>query len=187
MNLAFIQGLVAGALLSGTTLLYATLGEVVGQRSGIVNLGIEGLMLVGAAAGFAVAAETGSAVAGIVAAAIAGGLFNLLFGILVITRGANQLASGLAFMFFGFGLSALIGRSYVGTRIDGLDKVTLPILSDLPFFGPALFRHDLLVHLQQTVMLRLVVSGIVNRPDINRADRETGFFLRWSGCSSACR
>ena len=147
MNLAFIQGLVAGALLSGTTLLYATLGEVVGQRSGIVNLGIEGLMLVGAAAGFAVAAETGSAVAGIVAAAIAGGLFNLLFGVLVITRRANQLASGLAFMFFGFGLSALIGTSYVGSRIDGLNKVEFPVLTELPFFGPALFRHDPLVYL----------------------------------------
>ena len=121
MNLLFIQGLVAGAILSGTTLLYATLGEVVGQRSGIVNLGIEGLMLVGAAAGFAVAAETGSAIAGILAAAIVGGLFNLLFGVLVVTRQANQLASGFAFLIFGFGLSALIGISYVGSRLDGLN------------------------------------------------------------------
>ena len=116
MTLLAILGVISSAIYSGTSLLYATLGEVVGERSGIVNLGLEGVLLVSAASGVAIPSMTGNPYLGILAAMLAGGLMNLMFGYLVITRKANQLASGLSMMFFGFGLSALIGREFVGVK-----------------------------------------------------------------------
>jgi general nucleoside transport system permease protein len=131
MTTPLILGLLAGAILSGTSLLYATLGETLVERSGIVNLGLEGVLLIGASVGFAVAAIWGNAWLGLAAAAAAGALANLLFGWLVVTRKANQLASGLAMMFFGFGVSALVGAPYVGAVIAGLPKWRPSWLADL--------------------------------------------------------
>ena len=122
MTTSLMLGVLAGAVLSGTSLLYATLGETIVERAGIVNLGLEGILLIGASVGFSVTAASGSAWLGLAAAAAAGGLGNLLFGWLVVTRKANQLASGLAMMFFGFGVSALVGAPYVGAVIVGLPK-----------------------------------------------------------------
>jgi len=122
MSTPLAVGVLSGAILSGTSLLYATLGETVVERAGIVNLGLEGILLIGASVGFAIAAASGHAGAGLAAAAVAGVLANLLFGWLVVARNANQLASGLAMMFFGFGASALIGAPYVGAVIAGLGK-----------------------------------------------------------------
>ncbi len=147
MSWSFIRGLLSGSIASGTSLLYATLGEVLVQRSGIVNLGIEGVMLVGASVGFAITVESGNELIGVLAAAVAGGIFNLIFGALVITRRSNQLASGLAMMFFGFGLSALVGKPYVGGFIGGLRNIAIPILSEIPLIGRAFFNHDILVYL----------------------------------------
>jgi simple sugar transport system permease protein len=141
-------GVLAGAVLSGTSLLYATLGETIGERAGIVNLGLEGVLLIGASVGFAVAAASGSAGSGLLAAAAAGGLTNLLFGWLVVTRRANQLASGLAMMFFGFGVSALVGAPYVGAVITGLPKWRPAWLAGLPWVrATTLFNYDLLTWL----------------------------------------
>jgi general nucleoside transport system permease protein len=109
---SFVQGLAAGAVRSGTSILFAALGEVIVERAGMVNLGLEGCMLTGAAFGFIAAAQTGNAYLGLLAAAIAGGLFNLLFGVLVVSRRASQLASGLVLLFFAFGLTALVGADY---------------------------------------------------------------------------
>src|SRR5919197_3748442 len=104
-----IQGLAAGAIRSGTSLLYAALGEVIVERAGMVNLGLEGCMLTGACCGFIAAAQTGNAYLGLVAAALAGSLFNLLFGFLVVPRRANQLASGLTLLYLAYGLTAILG------------------------------------------------------------------------------
>ena len=145
MTLLAILGVISSAIYSGTSLLYATLGEVVGERSGIVNLGLEGVLLVSAASGVAVASMTGNPYLGILAAMLAGGLMNLMFGYLVITRKANQLASGLSMMFFGFGLSALIGREFVGVKIAALPKLLLPGLSSLPRLYTSLFKFDFLI------------------------------------------
>lgn len=123
MNSALVLGVVAGSVISGTSLLYATIGEIVGERAGIVNLGLEGIMLIGAATGFSTAALTGDAYLGVIAAALAGMAVNLVFAYLVVGRHANQLATGLTLMFFGLGLSALIGRPFVGTLIAGLPKL----------------------------------------------------------------
>jgi general nucleoside transport system permease protein len=143
----FLGSLLIGSIHSGTPLLYATLGEVVEERAGIVNLGLEGVMLMGAVVGFITAVHTGNAGLAILAAAVAGGLFNTLFGFLVISRRANQLASGLAMMFCGVGLSALIGAPYIGSRIKGLNEFPIPILSDLPLVGSIFFHYDMLVYL----------------------------------------
>jgi general nucleoside transport system permease protein len=127
LNLALLIAIAAATIVSATPLLYATLGELIGERAGIVNLGLEGIMLIGAASGFAVTAMTGSPYVGIVAAAIAGAAANLIFAYLVISRHANQLAAGLSLMFFGFGVSALVGRPFVGALIVGLPRLNLGV------------------------------------------------------------
>ncbi len=144
---SFLGGLLVGSIHSGTPLLYATLAEVVEEKAGVVNLGLEGVILMGAVVGFSTTVETGNAALGVLAAALAGGLFNLIFGFLVITRRANQLASGLALMFCGVGLSALLGAPYIGSRIKGLNEIRIPVLSDLPVVGYIFFHYDILVYL----------------------------------------
>lgn len=148
MTTPLVLGVLAGAILSGTSLLYATLGETIVERAGIVNLGLEGLLLVGASTGFAVAAGSGSAYLGVAAAAAAGGLMNLLFGWLVVVRRANQLAGGLAMMFFGIGVSALVGRPFVGAVIAGLPKWRPAWLAAIPWVrSTTLFNYDILIWL----------------------------------------
>ncbi len=136
----------AGAIRSGTSVLYACLGELLAERSGVVNLGTEGSMLVGALAAFAATAQTGSPYVGVLAGGIAGALFALIHGLLVIQRGANQLAAGLAVMILAQGVTAFFGRSYVGQQIRGLNPVPIPGLADLPWLGEILFRHDWLTY-----------------------------------------
>ena len=149
--LGLARGLLSGAIVSGTPLLYATLGELISERAGIVNLGLEGVMLVGAVVGFITCVSTGSATLAVTAAALAGALFNMIFAFLVISRRANPLASGLALMFCGVGLSALLGAPYIGSQIGGLPEISIPGLADLPLLGPALFAHDALVYLAAPV------------------------------------
>jgi len=142
----FLISIFSGAIHSGTPLLYATLSEAVGERTGIVNLGLEGVMLIGAVVGFTTTVQTGNPFLGVLAAALAGGLFNMVFGFLVITRRANQLASGLALMFCGVGLSAMIGASLIGSRIEGLNEIQIPLLSGIPVIGRMFFNYDILVY-----------------------------------------
>jgi ABC-type uncharacterized transport system permease subunit len=141
-----LRSLLYGAIVSGTPLLYATIAELIGERAGIVNLGLEGVMLMGAVVGFITMVQTGGAVAAVAAGALGGAAFNMIFAFLVITRRANQLASGLALMFCGVGLSALIGGPYIGSQIVGLPDIRVPLLSELPIVGAILFRHDALVY-----------------------------------------
>ena len=147
MSLLAILGVFSSAIFSGTSLLYATLGETIHQRSGIVNLGLEGIMLISAATGYAVTVISGNPYLGILAATLAGGLINLILGYLIITRKANQLASGLAMMFFGFGLSALIGKDFVGAGINQLSRISFPGTGNLPLLYASLFRFDFLIYL----------------------------------------
>jgi simple sugar transport system permease protein len=147
MSTPFIESVVINAVQSGTSVFYATLGEVVTERAGIVNLGLEGTMLMGASVGFMVDAHTGSAALAFLAAALVGGAFNMILGFLCITRRANQLATGLSLMFFGVGLSALLGKPYVGRRIEGLDETSIPGLSSIPAIGHTFFEYDVIVYL----------------------------------------
>ena len=123
MSASFAAAVLSSSVVSGTSLYYAASGELVGERAGVVNLGLEGLMLIGAAEGFAATSLSGNPYAGVVAAGIACLLANLIFGFLVIERRANQLASGLSLMFFGFGASTLIGRPFVGALVPALPRI----------------------------------------------------------------
>jgi simple sugar transport system permease protein len=126
MSTTFVAAVASSSILSGTSLLYATLGELVGERAGIVNLGLEGIMLIGAAVGFAATSIAGNPYFGVAAAALAGSGTNLLLGYVVITRQANQLAAGLSLMFFGLGASALIGQPFVGAIVPALPRFGVP-------------------------------------------------------------
>ncbi len=139
--------LMAALMVAATPILLAAIGELVVEKAGVLNLGVEGMMILGAVCGFIVAVQSGSPTVGFVGAAIAGGLLALLFALLTQVLMANQVASGLALTLFGLGLSALLGQKYVGITPPRTPKLDLGPLSDLPFVGRALFTHDLVVYL----------------------------------------
>ena len=138
--------LVASLMVAATPILLAAIGELVVEKAGVLNLGVEGMMIVGAIAGFATAVETGSPLFGFLVSAFAGAALSLLFVIMTQVALANQVASGLALTLFGLGLSALMGQSYVGIKPPQLGQIHLPVLSDLPVVGQILFSHDIILY-----------------------------------------
>ena len=138
--------LIAATLSAGTVIAFAALGLLVNERAGIVNLGAEGMMLVAAIAGFAVAVHTGSPWLGLAAGAAAGAVLAAAFGLLVIWLNTNQYATGLALSLFGSGFSAFIGIRYTQEKLAEQPPLSLPLLADLPFIGPALFRQHPMVY-----------------------------------------
>lgn len=147
--------ILAAAVRSGTPILYATLGEIITEKAGILNLGLEGIMLVGAYTGFAATYKTGNPWIGVIAAFLIGGLMAAIHAFITITLKGNQVVSGLALTMFGTGASSLLGRSYIGFTIKGLDKIPLPILSDIPVIGPVLFNNDALIYVSFVLVLLL--------------------------------
>ncbi|MFO1414512.1 MAG: ABC transporter permease [Burkholderiales bacterium] len=139
--------LVLLTLAAGTPLVYAALGELVTEKSGVLNLGVEGMMLVGAVVAFIVAASTRSPWLGLVAGVLAGAALALVFAVVTLTLQANQVASGLALSLFGVGLSAFVGLDYVSVVIEPIPKVSLGPLSALPVAGPLIFGQNPLVYL----------------------------------------
>jgi simple sugar transport system permease protein len=139
--------LIAATLSAGTPLAIAGLGLLINERAGVVNLGAEGMMLIAAVAGFAVAFHSGSDWLAFAAGAGAGGLAAALFGVLVIWLNTNQYATGLALSLFGAGFSAFVGLGYVGKKLGERGFSAVPVLSDLPFVGTALFRQHPMVYL----------------------------------------
>ncbi|MFA3919083.1 ABC transporter permease [Ruegeria hyattellae] len=138
--------LVASLMVAATPLLLAAIGELVVEKAGVLNLGVEGMMIIGAICGFAITVETGSTLFGFIAAAAGGAILSLLFVLLTQVALANQVASGLALTLFGLGLSALMGQSYVGVKPPSTPELNIPGLSDLPVVGPILFSHDLVLY-----------------------------------------
>ena len=132
---------------AATPLLLAALGELVTERAGVLNLGVEGMMLAGAVMGFAITSVTGSGSLGIIVAALAGMAMALLFGVLTLSLLANQVATGLALTIFGIGLSALVGSGFVGSPVPPLPKLHIPGLSEIPIVGPIFLAQDFLVYL----------------------------------------
>jgi len=142
-----IAELLVLTLAAGTPLVFAALGELVTEKSGVLNLGVEGMMLVGAVAAFAVAATTRNPWLGVAAGVLAGAALSLVFAVITLSLMANQVASGLALSLFGVGLSAFVGLPYVSIVIDGLKPLSISGLSDLPLVGKLLFGHNPLVYL----------------------------------------
>jgi ABC-type uncharacterized transport system permease subunit len=142
-----LEDVLAGTVRSGTSVLFAAQGELIAERSGVINLGTEGCMLTGALTAFAVTSATHNVVLGVAAGAGAGALLALLHAFVVITCGANQLASGLAVTFLGLGLTSWLGADYVSKSIHALNPVDIPLLSDIPFVGTVLFHHDVLTYI----------------------------------------
>jgi simple sugar transport system permease protein len=153
--------LLAATLNAGTVLAIASLGLLINEKVGIVNLGAEGMMLCAAIAGFATVVTTGSDIMGFAAGMAVGALLAAIFGVLVIWLNTNQYATGLALTLFGTGFSAFVGTGFVQAKIPERASFAIPGLSDIPWFGPALFRHHPLVYL--TVLLALVLIWFMYR------------------------
>ena len=163
----FLTVVLAAAVRSGTPVLYASLGEVVSERAGVMNLGLEGIMLVGAYAGFAVTMATGDPWFGIAASFAAGCAITLIHAFLCITLMCNQVVSGLAMVLTGYGLSALMGRSAIGQTIQGMKQMNLPLLADIPFIGPIFFQHNAMVYLSYILVVFLCWFIFFTRPGLN--------------------
>lgn len=139
--------IVAGTVIAATPLVFAALGELVVEKSGVLNLGIEGMMLVGAAAGVWVSFAGFPIPLAILFAVLCGALVSLLFAVLALTFLTNQYAAGLALAIFGTGVSAFIGKGFGSAPVDALKPLHIPVLSDLPVLGPLFFNYDALVYL----------------------------------------
>jgi len=168
-----IISILAAAVTAGTPILYAALGELLTERAGILNLGVEGIMLIGAVSGFIIAVVTGNSWFGLAAAMLAGGLLALIHALLTVTLRANQVVSGLALTLFGTGLSGYLGKSYIGIPVPNPFVIQpLGFLTDIPILGPVLFRHDILVYASYGLVVFLWLFLYRTRP---------GLFLRALG------
>ena len=160
MNSEHLVAILVSTVIAATPLIYAALGELVVERAGVLNLGVEGMMLIGALAAFAVGHGSGSLFLGYMAAIVGSVALSLLFAFLTLTLQTNQVATGLALTLFGIGLSAFAGRSFAGLPIEGVEPVAIPVLSSLPVFG-ALFRFDWLVY--GSIVLYVAVNRFLAR------------------------
>lgn len=148
MNSDILIAILATAITAGTPILYAALGEILAERSGILNLGVEGMMLVGAVSGFIAAFKTNNPWMGVFVAMVAGGAMASIHAFFTVTMKANQTVSGLALTIFGTGLSGYLGKPMVGIPLEiSFKTLELPVLSNIPFIGPIMFRQDALVYL----------------------------------------
>ena len=153
--------IVSGTLAAATALIFAAMGELVAEKSGMLNLGIEGMMATGAAMGFVALSVSGSYTVGFLAAAVLGCVLSLVHAAVTLVFRANQTASGLAIGILGLGLSSAIGKQYEGKTVAGLPELDLGPLSDIPLLGPMLFQQDVMVYLG--IVLILATAFVLNR------------------------
>jgi ABC-type uncharacterized transport system permease subunit len=170
------QAILLTIVTASTPLLIAAMGELVVERSGVLNLGVEGMMIIGAAVGFAVGFSADNAFLGVVAAILAGMALAALFGLMTLGLAANQVASGLALTILGVGLSGLIGEAFVGQKREAIPKLHIPGLSDVPLLGPVAFGQDAIVY--ASLALVVAVSWFLTRT-------RAGLVLRAVGDSHA--
>lgn len=148
MDLILIVNLLASGIRYGTAILFASIGEIFAERAGVLNLGVEGMMLMGAMAAYGTAHATGNSWLGLVVAAGVGGLLALLHAFVTVTLHADQVVSGLALTFVGTGLSAVLGAPLVEVKqAPRLPSFPIPFLADLPIVGPIFFQHNVIIYL----------------------------------------
>ncbi|TPE53622.1 ABC transporter permease [Amaricoccus solimangrovi] len=153
--------LIASLMVAAVPILMAATGELVAEKAGVLNLGVEGMMIIGAVCGLVAAVHSGSPALGFLAAAAAGAALSLVFALLTQVFLANQVATGLALTLFGLGLSSLIGQGYVGVKPPPTGRLEIPGLSDMPVLGPILFHHDVWVYL--SIAMVAVVAAVLRR------------------------
>ncbi len=172
LDVAILGAVLASIVAAATTLLLASLGELVAERAGTLNLGVEGMMIVGAAVGYATAYGSGSLLLGTLAAVLAGVTLSLVFAGLAIWLATNQVASGLATTILGLGVAGLIGSNFVGTRLDGAPELVIPGLTDLPVIGEAVFGQNAYVY--ASLLLLAAVTYTLTRTRIGLVLRAVG-------------
>ena len=168
--------LLIAVILSSIPIMLAATGELVVERSGVLNLGVEGMMLMGAVIASITVITTGSLFLAVIFGALSGLLTSIVFGFFALVLATNQVATGLALTIFGTGLSGLIGAEYVGKAIQRLEALNIPILSNIPYLGPILFSHNILVYFSFIIVfivgwfLLKTKSGLVLRAVGNNHD-----------------
>jgi len=167
-----VEAIILAVLAASTPLLIAATGELVTERSGVLNLGVEGMMIIGAACGFAAAFFTDSTLVGALAGTLAGAALALVFALLTLGLAVNQVATGLALTIFGLGLSGLVGESLVGLPGAKLQPLYLPFLTDIPHVGRILFGQDIVVYL--SIALVAGVSYVLFRTRLGLIIRAIG-------------
>src|SRR5579863_9649930 len=148
-----LEAIILSVLAASTPLLIAATGELVAERSGVLNLGVEGMMIVGAACGFGGAWLTGSIIVGAICGMVAGALMSLIFALMTLGLAVNQVATGLALTILGVGLSGLIGAGFVGERITPAPHLYIPGLTDIPLVGRILFGEDPFVYISLALVI----------------------------------
>ena len=164
--------LIPALMISATPVLLAAIGEAVVEKSGVLNLGVEGMMITGAVIGFIIAVNTQIPIYGFICAAFAGALLSVIFAILTQYMMSNQVATGLGLTMVGLGLSALIGKPYEGIKSPTLTKLEIPILSDIPILGPMIFSHDAIVYF--SIFVIASVAFIIKKTRIGLILRAVG-------------
>jgi len=167
-----VEFFLAGTLSAATIFLLAAIGELVAEKSGVLNLGVEGMMAVSAAVGFIATYESGSHLLGFALAGLAGMLISLLFALITVSFLANQVATGLAVGILGLGLSALIGRDYESLTIATPANLHIPVLGDLPVIGPILFQQHIVVYL--AFIITAIVGYVLTYMRLGLAIRSVG-------------
>ncbi len=162
----------SAAIIAGTPLLLATLGELITEKAGNLNLGVEGMMLIGAIAGFAFGYQFNSPYLAILASAVAGSLSALIYGFLTITLRANQVVSGLSLTIFGTGISSFIGTNYVGKKmtnsvINFFKPIEIPIFSKIPILGEVFFHQDIYIYFSYFLAIALGIYLYKTRKGLN--------------------
>lgn len=191
MDADLIINILYATLRTGTPLLLIALGELVCEKSGVLNLGQEGMVLMGAVTGFMAAVVSGSLFTGVLVAVLCGIGMALLFGFLAITLVSNQVATGLALTIFGGGLSAFLGSSYVGIGIEGFTPWELPLLSEVPVLGKIFFSHDPLVYVSWILFIAvywcfrysragLIIRAVGENPEAANALGMRVFLVRYA-------
>ncbi len=184
--------LLAATVQSGTPILYATLGEIITEKSGVLNLGVEGIMIVGAFVGFVTAQFTGNPSLAFFAAGLAGVATASIHGIVCLIFQGNQVVSGLALTILGSGFANYLGTSFVGQSAPGFSPYAVPFLSKIPFLGPVFFNHDPLVYLTYLIPLciwlylfysrhGLGIRAVGENPNAAKAAGLNVVLYRWAG------